>query len=220
MHIILGYEDQNQAEAYPEWCDLSWFHNCKDITVDVELHYHDAPEVWLWHEGAADGIVGGREVALTPGVMVYTPPGCLHSYQARGRHSNTGIVPRMREGQRGGHLHVDETGEDPVPEMPAFHFAPEDSLPSDPTVFPSGAFLKSAYCATYAADDRVLRTMTTGWTALLVREGSLAATVDDSEVELGESELLIVDRSSSVDVKAVTASEVAFAFGRPPEARR
>lgn len=220
MHVILGDEEQNQAEAYPEWCDLSWFHNCKDITVDVELHYHDAPEIWLWHEGAADGIVDGQEIALTPGVMVYTPPGCLHSYHARGRHSNTGIVPRMREGQRGGHLHVDETGENPVPEMPAFHVAPEDSHAQHPAAFPPGAFLQSAYRATYEADDRVLRAVTTGWTAILVREGSLAATVDGSEVELGESELLIVDRSCSVDVRAAAASEVAFAFGWPPEAGR
>jgi len=62
--------------------------------------------------------------------------------------------------------------------------------------------------------------VTTGWTAILVREGSLAATVDGSEVELGESELLIVDRSCSMNVRAVAAAEVVFAFGWPPEAGR
>ena len=63
MHVVLSNEEQNRPEAYPAWCNLSWFHNCRDITGDVETHYHDAAEIWLWHEGTAEGVVDGKEVS-------------------------------------------------------------------------------------------------------------------------------------------------------------
>ena len=63
MHVVLSEEEQNRPEAYPEWCNLSWFYNCRGITGDAEPHYHDAAEIWLWHEGAADGVVEGKEVS-------------------------------------------------------------------------------------------------------------------------------------------------------------
>ena len=217
MHVVLGKEEQNRPEAYPQWCNLSWFHDCRGLTGDVKPHYHDAAEIWLWHEGGADGVVDGEEVSLDPGVMVYTPAGCLHAYRARGRHSNTGILPRRESWMRAGHLHVDQTGEDPSPEMPAFHFLPQENTPQSPAVFPPGAFLKAAYRGHYEAGAKVLDTVPSGWLAILVREGRLAATLDGSSVVLNEPELLIIGRSSAVTVAAETASELAFAVGWPPD---
>ncbi len=217
MHVILSQQDQGRPEAYPEWCNLSWFYNCCRITGDVEPHYHDAAEIWLWHEGAAGGVVDGEEVSLCPGVMVYAPAGCLHSYRAHDQHSNTGIVPRWESWMRPGHLHVEETGENPSPEMPAFHFPPEDNHPRCPAVFPPGAFLKTAYRGRYEAAANVLNTVTTSWMAILVREGRLAATIDGSAMAVNVPELLIVDQSCSMEVRAETASELVFAVGRPPD---
>ena len=217
MYVVLNPEQQNQPESYPDWCNLSWFHDCRGITGDVEPHYHDAPEIWLWHEGSAEGVVDGEKIALSPGAMVYTPAGCLHSYQAHGQHSNTGIVPRRESWMRHGHLHVEETGESPSSEMPAFHFGPEEGLPGDPAVFPRGAFLKAAYRGQYEANTDVLQTTTTGWTAILVREGRLAATVDRNAVVVSGPDLLIVGRSCSMEARAEVACELAFAVGWPHE---
>jgi len=217
VHIVLSNEDQNRPEAYPEFCHLGWFHNCRARTGDVEPHYHDAAEIWLWHEGTADGVVDGREVALRPGVMVYTPPGCLHSYRAHGRHSNTGITPRPESWMRRGHLHVEETGAPPSPEMPAFCFAPAENPPGAPAVFPPGAFLKTACRGQYEAGADVLKTVTAGWLAVLVREGRLAVAVDGAAVAVNESELLIAGPACAVEARAQAASELAFAVGWPPQ---
>ena len=121
MYVVLKSTEQGQPDAYPAWCSTSWFHDFRDITSDVESHYHDAAEIWLWHEGGADGVVDGEKVSLVPGVMVYTPAKCLHDYRAHGRHSNTGIGPRPESWMRSGHLHVEKTGENLSPEMAAYH---------------------------------------------------------------------------------------------------
>ena len=118
---------------------------------------------------------------------------------------------------RHGHLHVEETGENPSPQMSAFHFSPEESRPEGPALFPPGAFLKTVYRGQYEAGTGVLQTVTTSWMAILVREGRLAATLDGSSMVLNEPELLILGRSSAVTVAAETASELAFAVGWPPD---
>ncbi len=219
MYVLLDEAEQNRPDAYPEWCDLSWFHNCRSISGDVERHYHDAPEIWLWHEGDAEAVVDGEPASLCPGVVVYTPAGCLHSYQQHGRHSNTGIVPQLLPSMRRGHLPPDETGEQPSPEASAFCLGPEENDWRPPAVFPAEAFLRSAYSGQYQSGDTVLRTTTEGWVAILAREGSLGGTVDGGAIEISEPQLLILGPLSVIQLRARTACEVAFAVGWPPEAR-
>ena len=215
MYIILDRQEQNQPERYPAWCGLSWFHNCVDIDADVERHYHDLPEIWLWHQGRAHGLVGDEPVPLRPGVMVYTPAGCQHAYTHETRHSNTGITPRAHRPVRRGHLHVVETGEDPVAEMPAFWFAPEDKAPAAPARFPRGAFLHGAYRGLYAAEDPVWNGGRDAWWALLVRQGRLVGHIEGRPHDLVAGQLLITSAATPVDLHAATASDVAFALGRP-----
>ena len=118
---------------------------------------------------------------------------------------------------RDGHLHVEETGEELSPESAAFHLPPEESNPRCPAVFPPSAFLKTAYRGQYEAGANVLNTVTTSWTAILVREGCLAATVDATAVVVNEPELLIVDQSCCLAVRAEASCELAFAVGWPRE---
>ena len=118
---------------------------------------------------------------------------------------------------RDGHLHVEETAENLSPEMPAFHLRPGESHPRCPAVFPSGAFLKTAYRGQYEAGANVWNTVTTSWMAILVREGRLAATVDGTAVVINEPELLIVEQSCSMEVRAEAACDLAFAVGWSPE---
>ena len=216
MHVLLSQEEQNQPAPYPPWCNLSWFYNCRGISGDVELHYHDAAEIWLWHEGTGESVVDGQDIPLRPGTMVYTPAGCQHSYQTTGKHSNTGIVPRKEDWMRTGHLHVLETGESPTPEMASFHFPSEANQPGNPVRSPTGAFLSSAFHGTFDAGENIMRTTTSGWTAILVREGILEAIVDETSLVVREPELLIASDSSQLDLRAQTASEVVFAVGWPP----
>ena len=216
MYLVLNNDEQNQPESYPKWCNLSWFHDCRGIQGNVEPHYHDAAEIWLWHEGSADALVDAHPISMYPGLMVYTPAGCLHSYQADGQHSNTGIVPRLAPSMRHGHLHVEQTRESPSPEIPAFHFLPEENHPEAPAVFPPAAFLKSAYRGQYEAGASVLQVTLPSWAAVLVREGRLAVTIDGNALEVNEYELLILDCDSVVEIRAKTACELAFAIGWSP----
>ena len=95
MYVVLSIEDRVKLNAYPQWCNLGYFRDYRDINGHTERHYHDVAEIWLWHEGRADGVVEDEDVDLRPGVMVYTPAGCQHAYHSHGLHSNTGIMPRI-----------------------------------------------------------------------------------------------------------------------------
>lgn len=215
MHVLLDADQQNRPENYPPWCNLSWFHNCVGIDADVERHYHDLGEIWLWHEGRAEGEVGGETVPLRPGVMVYTPAGCQHAYRRQTRHSNTGIVPRGHPGVRRGHLHVDETGEAPVPETAPFWFAADENTPASPARFPREAFLESAYHGGYARGEQVWKGSRDAWWALLVRAGRLTGLVEGTSRSVATGELLIVHAGTHADIRAAAPSDVVFAFGWP-----
>lgn len=219
-HVILNAEEQSRYEAYPPWCNLSWFQNCpygQEAGGIVEAHYHDFVEIWLWHQSCADGVVDGQAVKMSPGVMAYNPVGSIHSYVFHGFHSNTGICPRRRPGARGGHLHVEETGENPYPDMPAIILMPERNNPAHPAILPKSAFLQNAYSGQFNKGKTVFKGKTKSWLAILVREGHLTGNVDGENVDLLEPMLLIVDQGATVKLKAETASDAAFAVGRPTE---
>lgn len=220
MHTILNADQQGDPAAYPRWCNLSCFRNTRAATADIEPHYHDAAEVWLWHEGTADGEVDGAPVPLSPGVMVYTPAGSLHAFRAEAEHANTGIIPRRESWMRTGRLHPEETGETPTPEIPPFALAAERNTAAAPAVFPEAAFLRNAYSARCHEGAEIHRTTLSSWAAILVREGRIAGTVDGESVVVAEPDLLILDRGATVDLRADVSSELAFAVGWPPEADR
>jgi mannose-6-phosphate isomerase-like protein (cupin superfamily) len=215
MYIVLNADQQGDPAAYPQWCNLSCFRTTQAATADVEPHYHDAAEIWLWHRGRAEGEVDGKAVALCPGVMVYTPAGSLHAYRAGAEHANTGIIPRREPWMRQGRLHPEETGETPSPEIPPFHVPAEQNTAAAPAVFPAGAFLKSAYAARVQKGGSVLRSSLQSWTAILVREGRLAGNVGGEMVAVAEPDLLVLDCGAAVDFRAESASELAFAVGWP-----
>lgn len=214
-HVIMDEQEQDQRDKYPSWCGLGWFHDCRGDS-DVEPHYHDHAEIWLWHEGSAEGVAGNESLHLRRGMMLYTPAGCIHSYRHTTSYRNTGITPKRSASMRCGHLHVEETGENPTPEMPAFWFDSEDNKPGMPALFPRQAFLQSAYSGRYGASERVWQGKRDGWWALLVREGCLAGRAEQEPLKLSEGELLIVPSGEGIELVAETESEVAFALGWPP----
>lgn len=213
-YVILGFEEQNNYDNYPEWCDLCWFHNCVGVDCDIEKHYHDTVEIWLWHRGSAEGVIDGNNVALYPGVMVYASRGSLHQYNQDGKHNNTGISPRVAPDVRVGHLHIEETGEDPRPEFPAFWFTPEENNPRHPAEFPEKAFLRHAYRGEFKKGDVVCDENKDVWWGVLVREGALAGSVDGEDVDLPEGSLLLIRPGVKVYLKAKADSEAAFAVGK------
>lgn len=215
MYKILNTQQQSDPALYPEWTNLGWFQNVRGITCDIEEHYHDAPEIWLWHEGGADGIFEGTPVDLHHGVLVYTPAKCLHSYKAHGMHSNTGISPKLDSTMRSGHLHLEETGELLIPEMASFHLPCKQNNPASPVDFPSGAFLKNAYCGEFNTGDTVYDNTCDNWIAILIREGQISGTVDGEELIAREGDLLIVSAGSKVKLHTDADSEIAFAIGWP-----
>ena len=215
MHVMLDADAQNDPDSYPAWCNLSWFHDCANLDMDVERHYHDHAEIWLWHSGRAEGTVGERAVDLYEGVMVYTSAGCQHAYKQIAPHSNTGITPRADRPVRRGHLHVEETGESPTAEMPPFWYAPTDNTPAHPAAFPRQAFLQSACAGRFDANDAVWQGSRNAWWAALVREGELNAAVDGQTESIDAGELLIVRAGADIDLRAAVPSEVAFAIGWP-----
>lgn len=219
MYTILNIQEQGNPALYPEWTNLGWFQNVRGITCDIEEHYHDAPEIWLWHEGGADGIFEDVPIDLHHGVLVYTPAKCLHSYKAHGMHSNTGISPKLDASMRPGHLHLEETGECLMPEMPAFHLPQNLNTPANPVDFPSGAFLKNAYCGRFCTGDIVWESCCSSWVGILIREGRISGTVDREEIIASEGDLLIISSGSKARLHSNAESETAFAVGWPVPGR-
>ncbi|HRJ73264.1 MAG TPA: AraC family ligand binding domain-containing protein [Terrimicrobiaceae bacterium] len=215
MHVILTAREQDHPDHYPAWSPLGWFRNVRGMQGDVENHYHDIPEAWIWHEGSAFGIIAGAPVELTPGTAVYLPPGCLHSYAAHGRHSNTGIAPRRGAAMRAGHLHPEETGESPSPASAPVHLPPHENTAERPGELPQGSFLRNIYSGWFPAGAPIWRGTCAAWMALLIRTGGAEGIAGPHPFVLGEGDALIVQAGTDWQLAAGSDSDIAFAIGWP-----
>ena len=215
MYVILKSDELAHPDAYPGWCDLSWFQNVRHATGRVEQHYHDLPEVYLWHEGQGEAVIDGRPVAMRYGAMAYTVAGAQHSINPAGLHSNTGIVPRLFSGCRCGHLHTEETAEQPHPRHPSFWLMPEANAFITPVELPRHCFVRHATCGRFAGAQSIFSGKTAGWLALLVREGQLRIRADNREALVSEGHLLITPQGTLIEVCATGPAEVARADGWP-----
>jgi mannose-6-phosphate isomerase-like protein (cupin superfamily) len=217
MYVVLAPEALDRPEAYPEWCSLGWFRNYRHLTGDVETHYHDLPEVYLWHEGTAAAVIAGQAVAMRPGLVAYTAAGDHHSYAVAGRHSNTGLAPKAFPGCRSGHLHTQTTGESPRPSVPSFWVAPEENPFAAPRELPRHCFARHIASARFTTAQTVLQRAATSWLALLVREGEIRVQADGQTLEVPENHLLVAAPGTRLCVVALSAAEVALAEGWPTE---
>lgn len=217
MYVILTPDALDCPEAYPDWCGLSWFRNYRHIagTELVETHYHDLPEIYLWHEGEAEAMIDGQPVPMRYGVMAYTAAGALHSITPTGIHSNTGIMPKAFPGCRKGHLHTDKTGESPKPQMPSFCMTSAENPFATPLELPRHCFARQIACAHFAGAQTILKRTTESWLGLLVREGEISIRVDGHVVKVSENHLFIVSQNIKLDVSSIINSEVAMVEGWP-----
>jgi len=215
MDVVLTTDALECPEAYPDWCDLGWFQNFRHMTGNVEKHYHDLPEIYLWHEGKAEAIIDGRPVSLNYGVMAYTAAGAQHSYVPTGVHSNTGIMPRIPPGCRRGHLHPQETGESPKPNVPSFRVTPEENSFAAPLELPRHCFARRVACARFADAQTILKRKSESWLGLLVREGQISIRADGHGIEVPANHLFIASQNVALSVLSVVSSEVALVEGWP-----
>lgn len=215
MYVLLTPDELVCPEAYPAWCNLSWFQNFRNMTASVELHYHDLPEIYLWHEGKADAIIDGQPVPMRYGVMAYTAAGGQHAYIPEGAHSNTGVMPETFSGCRSGHLHVHETGESPQPEVPSFWVAPEQNPFAAPMDMPRCCFARHVVCGRFADAQTILKRHSEGWLALLVREGRIGIRADGHVMDAPENHLFLASQGVELDVSSSGMSEAALVEGWP-----
>lgn len=215
MHVVLTPARLGDPSAYPEWCDLSWFQNCRHLTGSIEPHYHDLAEIYLWHEGRATALIDGQPVPMRYGMLAYTAAGAHHSYEPAGMHSNTGITPRALPGCRPGHLHTDETGETPRPRAPSFWVTPEENPFAAPLELPRHCFARRVACARFAAGDVLLARRTEGWLGLLVREGRLSVRADGQAIETPADHLFLASPGVELAVSSVGDAEGVLAEGWP-----
>jgi len=215
MHIVLTPDKLGRSDAYPEWCGLGWFRNYRQVRGNVEPHYHDLPEVYLWHEGEAEAVIDVRPVSMRPGVVSYTAAGAHHSYVAQGLHSNTGLMPKSFPGCRGGHLHTKETGETPNPKLPSFCVMPEVNPFGIPQELPRHCFARHITSGRFSSGQILSQRITESWIALLVRESKIDVRVDGQDVEVLEGHLFVASKGVELSVSAVDGAEVAMAEGWP-----
>jgi mannose-6-phosphate isomerase-like protein (cupin superfamily) len=99
----------------PEWLSASAFGLFRVPKGGaVELHYHDADEIWFVVEGRARVVSEGREYEIGPGDMLCTGMGDEHGTVEVFEDILAFFLEANLEGQkRKGHLHRDEHG---VPE--------------------------------------------------------------------------------------------------------
>lgn len=217
MHVVITPDAVACPEAYPEWCGLGWFQNFRHLTCSVELHYHDLPEVYLWHEGRAEAMIDGQPVPMRYGVVAYTAAGAQHSYAPAGTHSNTGIMPKAYPGCRNGHLHIQTTGESPKPEAPSFSLTPEENSCATPVELPRHCFARHMACGRFTDAQVILKRAPEGWLGLLVREGKIHVWSEGQVIEVPENHLFIASPQCELRAWSVDRSEVALAEGWPVE---
>lgn len=216
MHTILKPGDLDEATSYPKWCGVSWFKNFrKETALKVEHHYHDFPEVYIWHEGSALAKIDGETVALRAGVIAYTATGAHHSYAADGVYSNTGIVPKVPLGCRGGHLHTSDTGESPKSQFPCFSLTPEENNLFAPMELPRYSFARHIACANFHDKTPAFKRTTASWCGFLVRDGAFRVSIENQSVILPENHLLFVSRGVTLEISAETDAEMAMVEGWP-----
>lgn len=217
MYKVLTKDELGRSKAYPEWSELGWFQNYRQIRSNVELHYHDLAEIYLWHEGQVDAEIGGRPVLMRAGMVAYTAAGDQHSYIAGGSYSNTGIMQKSFQGCRSGHLHVNETGENPKAKVPSFLVNPEENPFAMPKELPRYCFARHVTSGRFNDGQTVLKRITDSWLGLLVREGRLSVSVEDQMVDVPENHLFIASQGVELNVFSSGSSEVALAEGWPNE---
>lgn len=216
--ILLSPAELDDRSKYPSWCALGWFKNYRHLPGgSCEVHYHDLPEVYLWHEGKARALIDNLPVDMTPGVMAYTAAGAEHSYVAEGMYSNTGLMPKPFPGCRGGHLHRQETGESPVPKVPSF-VVPQESNPfAALKELPPHCFARHISCGRFTNVQTILGRTTQSWLALLVREGKIGVRADGEFTVVETGHLFMAPFHTGLEVTSIGNSEVALAEGWPPE---
>lgn len=217
MFAVLTPDVLGRPDAYPAWCDLGWFQNCRHLTASVEPHYHDLPEIYVWHEGTGEARIDGQAVAMRYGVLAYTTAGALHSITPAGTYSNTGIMSRAFPGCRSGHLHTQTTGESPRPQAPSFALAPENNPFAAPRELPRHCFARRVACARFTGAQTVLRRVTESWLGLLVREGRIRVQADGQIADVPEDHLLVASAGVGLCVSAVGPADVVLAEGWPAE---
>jgi mannose-6-phosphate isomerase-like protein (cupin superfamily) len=83
---------------------------------EVELHYHDADEIWFIVEGRARVVSEGQEYEIGPGDLLCTGMGDEHGTVAVHEDLVGFFLETDLEGlKRKGHLHREEHGE-PIPQ--------------------------------------------------------------------------------------------------------
>lgn len=100
----------------PEWLDASAFGLFRVARgKQVELHYHDADEIWFIIEGRARVVSEGQEYEIGPGDLLCTGMGDEHGTLTIHEDLVGFFLESRLEGlKRPGHLHREEHGE-PVP---------------------------------------------------------------------------------------------------------
>jgi mannose-6-phosphate isomerase-like protein (cupin superfamily) len=104
------------VDKKPDWLSASAFGMFRvKKGGEVELHYHDADEIWFIVEGRARLISEGQEYDVGPGDMLCTGMGDEHGTIEVYEDILGFFLETSLEGQkRKGHLHRDEHGV-PVP---------------------------------------------------------------------------------------------------------
>ena len=212
--VLLSPDELEDRGKYPSWCDLGWFRNYRHLPGgSCEVHYHDLPEVYLWHEGKAQAVIDNQPVDMAPGVMAYTAAGAEHSYVAEGMYSNTGLMPKPFPGCRGGHLHRQKTGESPVPKAPSFVVSQESNTFAAPKELPRHCFARHISCGRFANAQTILGRTTQSWLALLVREGKIGVKAGGDFTVVETEYLFIAPLNTGLKVTSSGDSEVAMAEG-------
>lgn len=215
MHVIVsGYENLISGTGFPEWANLRAFAiTGSEKQKDVEIHYHHYEEVWFWWKGKGAGWIEGAEYTMLPGVLSYAPPNRLHAIGQMGPRKNTLIVPKLPEGEKWGHLHLEETGETLTPDRNTILLMPEQTTPDTDYEFPEGTFMRSCWGGAFSGGESVLDRTAESWSALLVREGTFTGEVDGESIRLNPQQCLFLSEGSAVRLKAEGPADCAFVQG-------
>ncbi len=211
--ILSGREELLNAGHFPDWVNLSAL-----ITLggerDVERHYHHYEEVWLWQEGAARAWSEGIEISMRPGMLSYTPADRQHSFDTEGYHSLTLIVPRIPEGERWGHLHLDKTADVLQPTDNSILLMPEQTGLDSDYCFPVHSFAKQMLCGACEAGTKISICQERSWEALLINSGAVNVTIDAVETQLHADQCICIAAGNSVEIVVKEKANIVRVLGQ------
>lgn len=196
------------GRIYPDWTPIAGIHEFppRPKGSGVEPHYHDNDEFWFWATGHGEVWLDGKNLAVGPNSVTYTPMGVVHKFLMHTDFEVVAVITKSEREMREAHILVEEEGA-PEPTVPGFVVRGEDNggaFPHRGTRCP----LSQLCLVNMAPDQEMVRSRCSANEHWLVLSGAVDLTVDEYRTELHSGDVALLRKGSERHLRATTATRL------------